>query len=248
MNRILVADDEADIRNALRIYLQAEGYEVEEASNGQEVLKILKESQDTESTAFQLVLLDIMMPVMDGIICLHNIRESYNLPVILLTAKSENSDKVLGLTVGADDYVTKPFDPVELIARVKSQLRRYLLLGNAASAPETEKASHLTIGGIELFDDEKKVTLDGAIVSLTPTEYDILKLLMRNPGKVFAPAEIYRNVWEDPIPGAEGTVAVHIRHLREKLEFNPADPRYLMVVWGQGYKITPGNREDRDTL
>jgi DNA-binding response OmpR family regulator len=137
---------------------------------------------------------------------------------------------------------------VELIARVKSQLRRYLLLGNAASAPETEKASHLTIGGIELFDDEKKVTLDGAIVSLTPTEYDILKLFMRNPGKVFAPAEIYRNVWEDPIPGAEGTVAVHIRHLREKLEINPADPRYLMVVWGQGYKITPGNREDRDTL
>lgn len=241
MNRILVADDDADIRGALRIYLEAEGYEVVEAENGQEVLDLLVKSSRGLLPELQLILLDVMMPVMDGIICLHKIRENYNLPVILLTAKSENSDKVLGLTVGADDYVTKPFDPVELIARVKSQLRRYLLLGNANSCQEDNNSSHLTIGGIDVYDDEKKVTLDGEEVSLTPTEYEILKLFMLHPGKVFAPAEIYRNVWEDPVPGAEGTVAVHIRHLREKLEIDPAEPRYIIVVWGQGYKMTQGN-------
>lgn len=241
MNRILVADDEKDIRKALRIYLESEGYEVIEASNGQEVLDLLAKTDTGLLPQIQLILLDVMMPVMDGIICLHKIRETYNLPVILLTAKSENSDKVLGLTVGADDYVTKPFDPVELIARVKSQLRRYLLLGNAKAGNDEAEVSHLTIGGIDLFDDEKKVTLDGVSVALTPTEYDILKLFMQHPGKVFAPAEIYRNVWEDPVPGAEGTVAVHIRHLREKLEIDPAEPRYIIVVWGQGYKMTQGN-------
>ncbi len=228
MYNILVCDDEKDIVSALKIYLTADGYQVYEAYNGREAVELLKEKE------IHLVLMDIMMPEMDGIAAMVKIRESSNVPVILLTAKGEDTDKVLGLTVGADDYVTKPFNPVELQARVKSQLRRYMLLGGGSKQQEE---GLLCIGGIELNDRTKEVTLDGEHVALTPTEYDILKLLMENPGKVFSPNEIYRTVWNDNPYGTENTVAVHIRHLREKVEYNPAEPRYLKVVWGRGYKI-----------
>ena len=176
--------------------------------------------------------MDIMMPVMDGIQAMVKIREHSNVPVILLTAKSEDTDKILGLTVGADDYVTKPFNPVELQARVKSQLRRYMLLGGGTKTTATS-----SMGGIELDDKAKEVTLDGEKVNLTRTEYDILKLLMDHPGQVFSPNEIYERVWKDNPFGSENTVAVHIRHLREKIEYNPQEPRYLKVVWGRGYKM-----------
>ena len=208
MYRILVCDDEKDIVSALRIYLTAEGYEVAEAYNGKEALEMVG------SMEFHLVLMDIMMPVMDGITAMVKIREICNVPVILLTAKGEDTDKVLGLTVGADDYVTKPFNPVELQARVKSQLRRYMMLGGGKIKAETLET-----------------------VSLTRTEYDILKLLLEHKGQVFSPAQIYQKVWKDVAYGTENTVAVHIRHLREKLEYDPANPRYLKVVWGRGYKI-----------
>lgn len=233
MNRILVCDDEKDIVNALRIYLTGEGFEVVEAFNGKEALEMLEKEE------IHLVLMDIMMPVMDGIEAMVELRKSYNIPVILLTAKSEDMDKVLGLNVGADDYITKPFNPVELIARVKSQLRRYTLLGGMKAQPteETSDGDNIIIGGIELNDREKKVTLDGEEVSLTPREYDILKLLMEHPGKVYSPKEIYSEVWQDPGYGAENTVAVHVRHLREKLEYDPANPRYVIAVWGHGYKM-----------
>ncbi len=178
--------------------------------------------------------MDIMMPVMDGITAMAKLREHSNVPVIMLTAKSEDTDKVLGLNIGADDYVTKPFNPVELQARVKSQLRRYMQLG---SGRMTNVSETLSIGGIELDDRTKEVTLDGEKAALTPTEYDILKLLMQNPGKVYSPAQIYAAVWHDSPYGTENTVAVHIRHLREKLEYNPAEPRYLKSVWGRGYKL-----------
>ena len=227
MTKILICDDEKDIVSALRIYLEAEGYTVEEAFNGKQALQKLKEQND-----ISLVLLDIMMPELDGISTIATLREQYNLPVILLTAKSEDTDKILGLNVGADDYVTKPFNPVELLARVRSQLRRYLLLGGARQEEAT-----LNLGNISLDDRSKEVTVDGEAVSLTPREYEILRLLMQNPGKVFRPEEIYRAVWKDEPYGAEGTVAVHIRHLREKLEITPSEPRYLKAVWGQGYKI-----------
>ena len=227
MTKILICDDEKDIVSALRIYLEAEGYTVEEAFNGKQALQKLKEQND-----ISLVLLDIMMPELDGISTMATLREQYNLPVILLTAKSEDTDKILGLNVGADDYVTKPFNPVELLARVRSQLRRYLLLGGARQEEAT-----LNLGNISLDDRSKEVTVDGEAVSLTPREYEILRLLMQNPGKVFRPEEIYRAVWKDEPYGAEGTVAVHIRHLREKLEITPSEPRYLKAVWGQGYKI-----------
>jgi len=230
MYRILVCDDEKDIVSALRIYLESEGYEVFEANNGEEALHIVQE-QD-----IHLVLLDIMMPVMDGITAMVKIREISNVPVILLTAKSEDTDKVLGLTVGADDYVTKPFNPIELQARVKSQLRRYMKLGGG-----TMKSDVLTIGGIELDDKSKEVTLDGEIVQLTRTEYDILKLLLEHRGQVFSPTQIYQKVWKDVAFGTENTVAVHIRHLREKIEYDPANPRFLKVVWGRGYKIEDDN-------
>lgn len=226
MANILVCDDESDIVSALRIYLQAEGYRVYEAYNGLEAL------QKIEQYEIHLVLMDIMMPQMDGINAMARIRETSNIPVILLTAKGEETDKVLGLMVGADDYVTKPFHPVELIARVKAQLRRYMSLGGAR---KTEVL--LVYGGICLDDNAKTVTIDAESVSLTPTEYEILKLLMQHPGKVFSSAEIYGKVWNDTIIGAEGTVSVHIRHLREKIEINPAEPRYIKVVWGQGYKF-----------
>ncbi len=226
MYNILVCDDEKDIVSALKIYLTADGYQVFCAYSGKEALGILEEND------IHLVLMDIMMPEMDGISAMVRIREKSNVPVILLTAKSEDTDKVLGLTVGADDYVTKPFNPVELQARVKSQLRRYMQLGGGSVKKET-----LCIGGIELDDRTKEVTLDGEPVSLTRTEYDILKLLMENPGKVFSPNQIYEAVWNDNPYGTENTVAVHIRHLREKVEYNPAEPRYLKVVWGRGYKM-----------
>ncbi len=226
MYNILVCDDEKDIVSALKIYLMADGYRVFEAYNGKEAVEILKREE------IHLVLMDIMMPEMNGISAMVKIRETSNVPVILLTAKSEDTDKVLGLTVGADDYVTKPFNPVELQARVKSQLRRYMQLGGGSV-----KKDVLGIGGIELDDRTKEVTLDGEKVALTPTEYNILKLLMQYPGKVFSPNEIYQEVWRDNPYGTENTVAVHIRHLREKVEYNPAEPRYLKVVWGRGYKI-----------
>lgn len=232
MDKILVCDDEKDIVNALRIYLTGEGFEVVEAFNGKEALQILEKEE------IHLVLMDIMMPVMDGIEAMVELRKAYNIPVILLTAKSEDMDKVLGLNVGADDYITKPFNPVELIARVKSQLRRYTLLGGIRTQRSVEDdADRIVIGGIELMDREKKVLLDGEEVSLTPREYDILKLLMEHPGKVYSPKEIYSEVWQDPGYGAENTVAVHVRHLREKLEYDPANPRYVIAVWGHGYKM-----------
>lgn len=232
MYKILVCDDEKDIVNALRIYLTGEGFEVVEAFNGKEALQILEKEE------IHLVLMDIMMPVMDGIEAMVELRKAYNIPVILLTAKSEDMDKVLGLNVGADDYITKPFNPVELIARVKSQLRRYTLLGGIRTQRSVEDdADRIVIGGIELMDREKKVTLDGEEVNLTPREYDILKLLMGHPGKVYSPKEIYTEVWQDPSFGAENTVAVHVRHLREKLEYDPANPRYVIAVWGHGYKM-----------
>lgn len=228
MYNILICDDEKDIVEALNIYLSSEGYSVYKAYNGKEALDIIGK------TDIHLVLLDIMMPVMDGITAMSKMREKTNIPVILLTAKGEDTDKILGLNVGADDYVTKPFNPVELIARVKAQLRRYMTLGGG----NTEKNNDmLVVGGIVLNDKAKSVSVDGENISLTPTEYHILKLFMKNPGKVFSPKDIYRMVWEDIPLGSEGTVAVHIRHLREKIEINPSEPRYLRVVWGQGYKL-----------
>ncbi len=226
MAKILICDDEKDIVSALTIYLQAEGYETVAAYNGREALEILRGQE------VQLVLLDVMMPELDGISALSKIRQESNVPVILLTAKSEDTDKVLGLNVGADDYVTKPFNPVELIARVRSQLRRYLQLGGGTAQGDTMK-----LGGIEIDDKKKTVTRDGEPVSLTPREYDILKFLMQHPGEVFSPSELYRRVWNEEPYGAESTVAVHIRHLREKLEITPAQPRWIKAVWGQGYKM-----------
>lgn len=228
---ILICDDEKDIVEALAIYLSSEGYKIYKAYNGIEALEqIIRED-------IHLVLLDVMMPVMDGITAMAKIRERSNVPIIMLTAKSQDTDKVLGLNVGADDYVTKPFNPIELIARVKSQLRRYMTLGSKGATVEGEDNGHISFAGIELDDSGKTVTVDGEIVNLTPTEFQILKLFMENPGKVFSPKDIYRRVWDDAPLGAEGTVAVHIRHLREKVEINPSEPRYLKVVWGQGYKL-----------
>ncbi len=232
MYNILVCDDEKDIVEALGIYLSSEGYGVVKAYNGIEAVDIIKDEQNGKD--IQLVLMDVMMPVMDGIAAMAKIRGISNIPVILLTAKSEDTDKVLGLNIGADDYVTKPFNPVELIARVRAQLRRYMQLGGGG---KTENKDRLVYGGIELDDRKKEVTVDGEPVSLTPTEFQILKLLMNNPGKVYSPKDIYRLVWEDAPIGNENTVAVHIRHLREKVEINPSEPKYLKVVWGQGYKL-----------
>lgn len=232
MANILICDDEKDIVNALKIYLNAEGYQTFVAYNGEEALAVLSEQE------IHLVIMDIMMPLLDGISAVAKIREENNtIPVILLTAKSEDTDKVLGLNIGADDYVTKPFNPIELLARVKAQLRRYLSFGGNNVNP-----SVLTVGGIQLDDNAKTVKLDGESVNLTPTEYDILKLLMENRGKVFSSSEIYSKVWKSEAYGADGTVAVHIRHLREKLEINPAEPRYLKVVWGKGYLIERGDK------
>ena len=226
MHNILVCDDERDIVAALKIYLEAEGYGVVCAYNGAQALELL----DREDVS--LVLLDVMMPVMDGITAMIKLREKSNVPVIMLTAKSEDTDKILGLNIGADDYVTKPFNPVEVIARVRSQLRRYTQLGGSIAEP-----NKFVNGGLMLDDQSKEVSVDGEPVSLTPTEYDILKFFMRNPGKVYSPRELYVSVWGAEPYGAESTVAVHIRHIREKTEINPAEPRYIKSVWGQGYKM-----------
>ena len=227
MYNVLICDDQPDIVNALKIYLTPEGYNLFEAFTGQEALDIVRKND------VHLILLDVMMPVMDGITATSKIREFSNAPIILLTAKSETEDKVLGLNVGADDYITKPFVPVEVLARVRSQLRRYDRLG---SKPETVDGN-LTVGGVTLDDRTKSVMVDGEAVSLTPTEYAILHLLMANPGKVFSTKVLYESVWQETALGSEGAVAVHIRHLREKIEINPSEPRYLKVVWGQGYKM-----------
>ena len=226
MYNILICDDERDIVSALKIYLSNEEYKLFEAYDGKEALETI------ENNEIHLVLLDIMMPEMDGMQVLMNMRETKNIPVIFLSAKSEDTDKILGLNLGADDYVTKPFNPVELLARVKSQLRRYMVLGSGSV-----NRSILRIGDIELDDDKKMVSLMGSVVSLTPKEYGILKLLMENPKRVFSPKQIYEYVWEEYAYGAEGTIAVHIRHLREKLEISPDEPKHIKVVWGQGYKI-----------
>ena len=231
MYNILVCDDDRDIRRALRIYLDNEGYRVLEAENGQEALELLRREE------IHLVLMDIMMPRMDGMEATVRLREQFNVPVILVTAKSEDMDKILGLTVGADDYVTKPFNPLEVLARVKAQLRRCAWLGGGRKGGAAPERAALTLGGIEMDDKAKRVTLNGEPVALTPTEYEILRLLLENPGRVFPSREIYRCVWGEEPLGAEGAVAVHIRHLREKLEIDPADPRFLKVVWGQGYKL-----------
>lgn len=226
MYNILICDDQPDIVNALKIYLAPEGYGLYEAFNGKQALEVLK------AETIHLVLMDIMMPEMDGITATVKIREFSNIPIILLTAKSETQDKVLGLNVGADDYITKPFVPVEVLARVRSQLRRYATLGSRPEDPQ-----ELRVGNISLNDTEKTVRVDGEPVALTPMEYGILKLLMEHPGKVFSTRVIYETVWQETALGNEGSVAVHIRHLREKLEITPSEPRYLKVVWGQGYKM-----------
>ena len=220
MYTILVCDDDRDIVAALKIYLSAEGYEVLPAYTGKEALELL------ENHTVHLALMDIMMPGMDG---------------ILATAKSEDTDKVLGLTIGADDYITKPFNPMEVMARVKSQLRRYTMLGSLQTE-QVRRPKVLTIGGVMLDDESKSVQVDGEPVTLTPTEYSILKLLMQNAGQVFSTAQIYAVVWKEDACGNDSTVAVHIRHLREKIEITPAEPRYVKVVWGQGYKFEKGGK------
>ena len=229
MYRVLICDDQPDIVNALKIYLKPEGYELLTASNGKEALELAGQ--------VDLILMDIMMPIMDGIIATDKIREFSDVPIILLTAKSETEDVVLGLNVGADDYITKPFVPVEVMARVRSQLRRYGMVKTAA--PKTDS---LVVGGIELNDREKIVTVDGEPVSLTPIEYAVLKLLMENPNKVYSSKDIYQIVWNEQPMGNEGAVSVHIRHLREKIEIDPGNPRYIKVVWGQGYKMEGGKK------
>ncbi len=226
MYNILICDDERDIVAALEIYLSSENYTIYKAYTGMEALHVLDEAP------IHLVLMDIMMPGMDGISATVKLRERYNVPVIFLTAKSEMDDKILGLTVGGDDYITKPFSPLEVIARVKSQLRRYATLGGIEKKPDV-----LVCGGIEMDDASKTVLLDGEEIALTPLEYSILRLFLQNPGKVFSIAEIYRQVWKDTPLGNESSVPVHIRHLREKVEINPSEPRYIKVVWGQGYKL-----------
>lgn len=227
MMNILVCDDDREIVDAIEIYLSQEGYRVLKAYDGEQALEVLK----TESV--QLVIIDIMMPKLDGIRATIKIRESNSVPVIFLSAKSEDTDKILGLNVGADDYVTKPFNPLELVARVKSNLRRYTSLG---SLNVTNNALFVA-GGLCMNDDTKEVTVDGEPVKLTPIEYNILLLLVKNQGRVFSIDQIYENIWNEEAIGADNTVAVHIRHIREKIEINPKEPRYLKVVWGVGYKV-----------
>ena len=231
MYNVLICDDQPDIVQALKIYLTPEGYQLFEAANGAQAVEMVRTGD------IHLVLLDVMMPQMDGIAATARIREFSNIPIILLTAKSETQDLVLGLNVGADDYITKPFVPVEVLARVRSQLRRYARLGS-----QPLPADALTVGGITLNDSEKTVTVDDVPVLLTPMEHNILKLLMESPGKVYSTREIYEAVWNEPAFGSEGAVAVHIRHIREKIEIDPSNPRYLKVVWGRGYKMEGGGK------
>ena len=227
MQTILVCDDDKEIVEAIVIYLQQEGFQVLKAYDGEEALEILKDHE------VHLLIMDVMMPRLDGIRATLKIRENSSIPIIILSAKTEDSDKILGLNIGADDYVEKPFNPLELVARVKSQLRRYTQLGNAAEANDNV----YTVGGLSINDDLKEVTVDGELVKLTPIEYNILLLLVKNQGKVFSINQIYESIWNEDAIGADNTVAVHIRHIREKIEINPKEPRYLKVVWGVGYKI-----------
>ena len=227
MANILICDDERDIVSALKIYLSTEDYTLFEAYTGREALDIVRKHE------IHLILMDIMMPEMDGVTATAKLREEYNIPIILLTAKSEDTDKVLGLNVGADDYITKPFNPLELVARVKSQLRRYVTFSGSFG----ERDDVLQCDGLVINNTTKEVLVDGEPVRLTPIEYKILPLLMQNQGRVFSIDEIYEKVWNEPSFNAENTVAVHIRHIREKIEINPKEPRYLKVVWGVGYKI-----------
>ncbi len=232
MKKILICDDEKDIVSALDIYLKSDGYKTVCVYNGIDAVEAAKQNN------VDLILLDVMMPKMDGIEAMSEIRKFSNIPIILLTAKSEDTDKILGLNVGADDYVTKPFNPVELLARVRSQIRRYTQFGSKEQN-QTDN-SVITIGGISLNDKSKEVFIEGEKKYLTPTEYDILKLFMQNLNVVMSPKEIYKAVWQDNPYGAESTVAVHIRHLREKIEINSSDPRYIKVVWAKGYKFEDG--------
>ena len=226
---ILIVDDEAAIADLVEVYLKNEGYTVHKFGRAGDALACVA------STPLDLAILDVMLPDMDGFTLCQKIREEHLFPILMLTARVEDMDKIMGLTLGADDYLTKPFNPLEVIARVKSQLRRYTALGGAEKAP-----GMLTVGPISMDDGSKQVMVDGAPVSLTPIEYNILKLLLSHPGQVFSSAQIYEQVWNDPAYGSENTVAVHIRHLREKIEIDPAEPRYLKVVWGLGYKIEKG--------
>lgn len=228
MYNILVCDDDKEIVEAIELYLSQEGYHILKAYDGMEAIKIL------ESEEVNLLILDVMMPRLDGIRTTLKIREKNSIPIIILSAKSEDADKILGLNVGADDYVTKPFSPLELVARVKSQLRRYTQLGGTVQKDEDKVYE---VGGLRMNDDLKEVTVDGEPVKLTPIEYNILRLLMKNQGRVFSINQIYESIWNEEAIGADNTVAVHIRHIREKIEINPKDPRYLKVVWGVGYKI-----------
>ncbi len=227
MKSILVCDDDKEIVDAIEIYLQQEGYRILKAYDGEQALQVLKENE------VHLLIIDVMMPRLDGIRATLKIREDSSIPIIILSAKSEDADKMLGLNIGADDYVTKPFNPVEVQARVKSQLRRYTQLGNAA---ENNRRVY-QVGGLVINDDLKEVLVDDEPVKLTPIEYNILLLLVKNQGKVFSINQIYESIWNEDAIGADNTVAVHIRHIREKIEINPREPRYLKVVWGVGYKI-----------
>ena len=228
MNRILVCDDDKEIVEAIAIYLEQEGFEVRKAYDGRDAIRQMKEEK------IDLLIIDVMMPLLDGIHATLLIREFSSVPILVLSAKSEDADKILGLNVGAEDYITKPFNPLELIARVKSALRRYQKLG---AAPVEENKSEYVLRGLSINDETKEVTVDGEPVRLTPIEYQILLLFMKNPGKVFSSEQIYESIWNEDAFGAENTVAVHIRHIREKIEINPRDPRYLKVVWGVGYKL-----------
>ena len=228
MAKILVCDDDKEIVEAIEIYLTQDGHQVLEAYDGIEAVEILKKE------SVDLLIMDIMMPRMDGIRATLKIREKHNIPIIILSAKSEDADKILGLNIGADDYITKPFNPLELVARVKSHLRRYMQLG---STTIKESEAIYTVGGLAINDDLKEVTVDGEPVKLTPIEYNILLLLVKHQGKVFSIDQIYENIWNENAVGVDNTVAVHIRHIREKIEINPREPRYLKVVWGLGYKI-----------
>ena len=227
MTNILVCDDDKEIVDAIEIYLQQEGYQIYKAYDGEQAIKVLKEMN------IQLLIIDIMMPRLDGIHATLKIREFSSVPIIFLSAKSEDTDKILGLNMGADDYITKPFNPLELLARVKSNLRRYTQLGSL----NVENNALYQVGGLCMNDDTKEVTVDGEPVKLTPIEYNILFLLVKNQGKVFSIDQIYENIWNEEAIGADNTVAVHIRHIREKIEINPKEPRYLKVVWGVGYKV-----------
>lgn len=224
---ILVCDDQPEIVDAIEIYLKNEGYQIFKAFDGLEAIEKLEQNQ------IHLIIMDVMMPRMDGIAATLKIRESSSIPIIILSAKSEDKDKILGLNIGADDYVTKPFNPLELVARVKSNLRRYTSLGSLGQ----ENIHTYRAGGLVINDENKEVTVDGETVKLTPIEYNILLLLVKNQGRVFSINQIYENIWNEDAIGADNTVAVHIRHIREKIEINPRDPRYLKVVWGVGYKV-----------